>query len=95
MTVTNPTLQTYCDDSEDVVWAHCAVGQLADPAVFVLHVAEPPLCVRRVSVDQLQPLAVLLTGGVEQHVYLLHLRVKLLDVGTLCKYRWSHMKKRA
>lgn len=67
--------------------AHGAVGQLADPAVLVAHVAEPSLCVGCVSVNQLQPVVVLLTGGVEQHVHLLHLRVELLDSGTLCKHK--------
>lgn len=79
-------LQTYCDHTEEGAWAPGAVGQMADPAVLVVHAAEPCLRVLCVSPDQLQPLVVLLTGGVEQHVHLLRLRVQLPDAGTLCKH---------
>lgn len=81
------SLATYQYHTEDAVWVHCAVGQLADPAILVMHAAEPHLSVCCVSVDQLQPAVILLTGGVQQHVHLLHLRVQLLHAGACCMRR--------
>lgn len=75
-------MQTYLGHAEDVSWTPAAAEQPADPLKLVSHVAEPPLGVLRVSLDQEQPVGVLLTRGLQQHDHLFHLRLELPHNGT-------------
>lgn len=66
-------MQTYRGHAEDVSGTPAATEQLADPLKLVSHVAEPPLGVLPVSLNQEQSVGVLLTRGLQQHDHLLHL----------------------
>lgn len=65
--------QIYSDHAEDVLWTPAAAEQPANPLILVSHVAEPPLCVFCVSLNQQQLVGILLTGSLHQHVHLLYL----------------------